>query len=181
MGDICSPKPVKLFAGLLASSESLLAEVRTRLEREFGPVDLISPVWPFTATDYYRDELGDTVSRQFVFFENLVDPVRLPDIKIRTNQIEQDIGVGHHRPAGQRPVNIDPGYITLSKLVLATTKDYSHRLYLRDGIYAEVTLRYHARRWERLPWTYADYAAETYHEFFETARSRLKQQRGLAR
>jgi hypothetical protein len=181
MGAIRPPKPVKLFAGLLAGSEALFVDARTILERKFGPVDLVSPAWPFTATDYYRDELGETVSRQFVFFENLVEPACLPDVKIRTNQIEQDIGVGHHRPAGQRPVNIDPGYLTLSRLVLATTKDYSHRLYLRDGIYAEVTLRYHAHRWEPLPWTYADYAAETYQKFFETARSRLKQQLGHSR
>jgi hypothetical protein len=181
MGDIRSPKPVKLFAGLLAGSESMLGEARARLEREFGPVDLLSPAWPFTATEYYRDELGETVLRQFVLFENLVDPACLPDVKIRTNEMELDIGGRHRRPTGQRPVNIDPGYLTLSQLVLATTKDYSHRLYLRDGIYAEVTLRYHARRWEPLPWTYADYAADTYHEFFETARSRLKQQLGLGR
>jgi hypothetical protein len=176
MGAVTSPQPVKLFAGLLAGDESLLHEARVVLEAEYGPADLVSPIWPFTASAYYRDELGEHPQRQFVFFETLIDVARLPAIKRRTNDIEHEVCDRHGRPRHQRPVNIDPGYMTLSKLVLATTKDYSHRLYLDGGIYAEVTLRYHDHRWHPWPWTYRDYAGDTYADFFERARSRLKQQ-----
>ena len=146
----------------------------------FGAVDLASPVWPFNASDYYRDELGDSVFRRFLFFEDLIDIERLSDIKTRTNKIERDFCDRMGRLRDRRPVNIDPGYMTLSKLVLATTKDYSHRLYLREGIYAEVTLRYHGGRWQPWPWTYADYAADTYVTFLAEARDCLKQQLTVA-
>ncbi len=176
MGAATSPKPVKLFAGLLAGDEHLLREARTVLAGEYGPVDLVSPIWPFTASAYYRDELGQHPLRQFLFFETLIDVARLPAIKLRTNDLEHQFCNRHGRPHDRRPLNIDPGYMTLSKLVLATTKDYSHRLYLDRGVYAEVTLHYHDHRWRPWPWTYRDYAAGTYAAFFESARSRLKEQ-----
>ncbi|UCG15943.1 MAG: DUF4416 family protein [Phycisphaerales bacterium] len=176
MGAVRPVQPGKLFVGLLSGDERLFDDAGQALQSDFGALDLISPVWPFTASDYYRDELGDRVLRRFLFFEDLIDIERLPDIKTRTNRIERDFCDRMHRPRDRRPVNIDPGYMTLSKLALATTKDYSHRLYLREGIYAEVTLRYHGGRWQPWPWTYADYAADTYVAFFAEARDRLRQQ-----
>ena len=176
MGAVRPAQPGKLFVGLLAGEEHLFDDAGQALQEEFGAVDLVSPVWPFAASDYYRDELGDSVLRRFLFFEELIDIERLPDIKNRTNRIERDLCDRLHRLHDRRPVNIDPGYMALSKLVLATTKDYSHRLYLGEGIFAEVTLRYHGGRWRPWPWTYADYAADTYVAFFADARDRLKRQ-----
>jgi len=176
MGTVRRPQPAKLFVGLLTGDETLVDVVRGALQPEFGPVDMASPAWPFTASNYYRDELGDTVLRRFLFFDPLIDIAGLPAIKHRTNRLEHEICERTNRPRDRRPINIDPGYMTLSKLVLATTKDYSHRLLLGDGIYAEVTLHYHAHRWQPWPWTYADYAADTYHAFFDQARNRFKQQ-----
>ena len=152
MGSVRPPRRAKLFCGLLSGDVDLLAEARRRLARQLGPIQLVSQVWPFDATDYYRDALGDHIRRQFVVFAELF------------------------WPAGLRPVNLDPGYLTLSKLVLATTKDYSHRLYLQAGIYAEVTLYFEKGDWRAWPWTYPDYAADAYRAFFREARQEYQRQ-----
>lgn len=176
MGAIRPPKRAKLFTGLLTGDADLLVMAQRRLVEHFGPIEMQSDVWPFDATDYYESELGSDVKRQFVFFRELVSVERLAEIKRLTNAIEERICDDLARPRTLRPVNIDPGYITLSKLVLATTKDHAHRLYLHRGIYAEVTLRFEAGRWRPWPWTYPDYAADTYHAAFTQARDRLKTQ-----
>ena len=72
-----------------------------------------------------------------------------------------------------RPLNLDPGYITPAKLVLASTKDHAHRIYLRDGIYAEVTLSFRGRKWQPLEWTYPDYRRDDYQRFFTECREWL--------
>ena len=176
MGQAKPPKRAKLFCGLLSGDEDLLAETRRRLTAQFGPADLVSDIWPFDRTDYYADEMGDDIKRQFVFFEQLVSVERMPEIKRLTNALELRLCDDLALPHQTRPVNIDPGYLTLSKLVLATTKDYSHRLYVQGGIYAEVTLHYEKGKWQPWPWTYPDYAADTYHAFFEQAREVYKKQ-----
>jgi hypothetical protein len=176
MGVTRQPSPAKLFTGLLAGDQGLFDEADRVLEETFGPIDLSSPVWPFTNTDYYRDELGETVWRRFVFFERLIDVTALPSIKRSTNEIEKGFCDRLGRPHDRRPINVDPGYMTAGKFVLATTKDHAHRLYIAEGIYAEITLRWQSGAWRSWPWTYADYAAPTYHEFLTQARVRLKNQ-----
>ena len=176
MGSVRPPNQAKLFCGLLAGDTDLLAEVRRRLAKQFGPVEAVSEIWPFDCTDYYGDEMGEDIKRQFVVFEELLSVERLPDVKRLTNALEERFALDLGSPAGIRPVNLDPGYLTLSKLVLATTKDYSHRLYLQAGIYAEVTLRYEIGDWRPWPWTYPDYAADTYHPFFRQVREAYKTQ-----
>jgi hypothetical protein len=118
--------------------------------------------------------MGTDLKRQFVSFAELFDPAQLPYLKRLTNDLENAVRRDLALPETRRPVNLDPGYMALSKLVLATTKDYSHRIYLREGIYAECTLRYHAGRWEPWPWTYPDYADTRYHPFFTRVRDGLK-------
>jgi hypothetical protein len=111
-----------------------------------------------------------------VFFRDLISVGQLADIKRETNALEARLCDDTARPHTLRPVNIDPGYITLSKLVLASTKDYSHRIYVQNGIHAEVTLRFESGGWKPWPWTYPDYAAKTYYAAFTRARERLKAQ-----
>ncbi|MEE9295038.1 MAG: DUF4416 family protein [Phycisphaerae bacterium] len=178
MGTIRPPRRAKLFCGLLGSELDLLALGRRRLAEHFGEIDLQSQVWPFDATDYYEAETGPGIQRQFVFFDNLISVERLAEIKRLTNEIEHRICDDLGLPRSTRRVNIDPGYISLSKLVLATTKDHAHRIYLQQGIFAEVTLRFEKGGWRAWPWTYPDYASETYHAFFTQGRERLKQQLG---
>ena len=176
MGTVKPPPRAKLFCGLLASDLDLMGLAIRHLLARFGPIDLESEVWPFTQTDYYRIEMGGDIQRRFVFFDELTSIERLGEIKRWTNDLEARICDDASRPHDRRPVNIDPGYMTLSKLVLATTKDHAHRIYLDHGIYAEVTLHYESGAWRPYPWTYPDYAADTYHACFESARRRLKEQ-----
>ncbi len=174
MGTTSPPEPVALIAGMLAGRSDLFAVARDALERSIGPVELESDTWPFGETRYYQHELGDSILRRFLLFAQPFDPGRLAEIKLRTNETETRLAA---ELASTRPVNIDPGYVTLGSLVLATTKFRAHRIYLGSGIYAEVTLLFESADWHALAWTYQDYAVGTYHGFLTEVRERLKQRR----
>jgi len=174
MGAIRSPKPVNLFCGLISNDPDLMARAIRMMIRHAGPTEEVSELWHFDMTDYYEPEMGENLQRQFVSFQKLIQPDELVYLKTLTNQIEARITHDLGLPPDRRRVNLDPGYITLSNLVLATTKDFSHRVYLRDGIYAEVTLRYTDGKWTPWPWTFPDYADDRYHAFFDRIRQRYK-------
>ncbi len=174
MGAIRPPRLVNLICGFISGDEDLIARAIRLLSEHVGPADLVSEPWPFDLTDYYALEMGENLRRRFASFARLIDPVELASLKILTNQIETRVCHELGLPPEQRRVNLDPGYITTAKLVLATTKDFGHRVYLRDGIYAESTLHYVNGRWEPWPWTYPDYADIRYHAFFEKVREALK-------
>ena len=159
---------VKLFVGMLSACADLLDVARVMLEDEHGPVDAAGDLIDFDFTRYYEPEMGSGLKRQFLSFRRLVAPDRLARIKLRTNEMEKEIARRH--PVPVRPVNLDPGYLTLSKVILATTKDHAHRIYLADGIYAEVTLSWRDRAWRPWPWTYPDYATDAYVGFFSRVR-----------
>lgn len=145
--------PAKLLVGFFLVHQNLAGTIMDRMEDLFGPIDLVSRWLPFDYTDYYTREMGTPLYRRMVAFKNLIDQEQLPDIKHLTNTLESD-----YAPAGGRVVNIDPGYLLLERFVLATGKNFSHRIYLRRGIYADLTLIYRKGRFESLPWTYPDYA-----------------------
>lgn len=174
MGAIRSPRPVNLICGLISNDPDLMTRAVKLLEQHQGPVDAVSQIWPFDMTQYYAVEMGENLQRQFVSFERLIDPGQLPSIKVLTNSLERRLNYDLGLPEEQRRVNLDPGYLTLSKVVLATTKDFCHRLYLGSGIYAESTLHFEAGHWTAWPWTYPDYADVRYHPFFEQLRERFK-------
>jgi len=153
MGTISIPDPVKLICGVLYSDPKQWREAEEHLQQRFGPIDFQSEVFPFQETDYYDREMGMGLSRMYVSFENLVSPDFLPEAKIYTNEVEADLADEH----GNRRVNLDPGTVSGSNLILASAKGFYHRVYLRDGIYAEVTLFYREGRFRELPWTYPDY------------------------
>jgi len=173
MGTPKSSEPSLLITGLLSAFEEALAETEKTLTAAYGPIALKSPLFDFTATDYYETDMGKGLKRLFLAFEKPIDPAAIADIKLATNKMEARIAESGRWPAA-RPVNVDSGYLTLSKLVLATTKDYSHRLYLGKGIYAESTLHYEKGKWQPWPWTYRDYRENAgYYEFFEKARETI--------
>jgi hypothetical protein len=145
--------------------------VRAELEACFGPADLQSPSMEFEFTRYYQPQMGEGLRRTFFSFARLIDPAELAGIKLATNAIEERYRDGGW-PVG-RPVNLDPGYLELGKLVLASTKNHCHRIYLRDGIYAEVTLVYRDKAFRGFEWTFPDYRTEEYHRFFLEARKLL--------
>jgi len=175
MWELTKPKPVKLIVGILAADERCLSSAAEALTGEFGKADFVSDVWPFTQTDYYNKETGDKILRQFVSIEKLIEPGRLAKIKHKTNKLEQKLAsqLGVDLP---RPVNLDPGIIEPSKLILVTTKNYSHRIYIGKKMYAEVTLIFDKGLWQSLPYTYPDYKQQCYHDFFDKVRRRLVEQ-----
>lgn len=178
MWEIEEPKPVKLIIAIMAADQKCLIAALDVIVAEFGTTDIVSDIWPFDQTDYYKEQTGPHIAKQFVSIEKLIDPSELAQIKHKTNQIEQSQAELLHS-AGvvwPRPINLDPGIIEPSKLILASTKNYSHRIYIGLGMYAEVTLMFHKGKWQPFPYTYPDYKQTGYHEFFSKVRSRLIEQ-----
>jgi hypothetical protein len=148
-------QPVKLVFSVFAKDSGRLNETIEILSSAYGQPDFISEVLPFNYTNYYGAEMGENLVRRFLSMEKLIRPEVLPDIKLATNEIENKSALN-----SQRQVNIDPGYISKANLILATGKSFTHRPYLRDGIYADLTLVYQGKKFCSLPWTYPDYADE---------------------
>ena len=149
-----------------------------RAEAAWGPLGPVSPIFDFTETDYYFATMGDGLKKQFLALASPFDPAELAEIKLATNAWEAEYTqeAAHPEP---RPLNLDPGYLTPAKLVLASTKDHSHRIYLSRGIYAEVTLHYQAGAWQPREWTYPDYRRADFHEYFiQLRRELLSRRRG---
>jgi len=172
MGQVHPPSPVLLAIALSSRYEEALCWAREVTTRQFGNIALASDPWNFAETDYYRATMGPDLKKQFLAFRRLIDPGTLADIKCLTNRWEAEYAALGLHPE-PRPLNLDPGYFTPAKLVLASTKDHAHRIYLQAGIYAEVTLTYRQRRWQPLPWTYPDYRREDYRQFFTQCREWL--------
>jgi len=150
------PQPsdaVKLVASLFSGDTRLLGDAIKAMSERYGEADFISATSPFAYTDYYEKEFGVSLIRRFVAFKQLIRPEALPDVKIWTNALEK-----RYTTEGRRGVNIDPGYLAKAHLILATGKGYTHRPYLREGIYADLTLIYRDKSFHPLPWTYPDYA-----------------------
>ncbi len=165
MGKIKLPEPVKLFIAEFSSTPEIFPQVEEILREIWGEIDYHSPLFNFDYTDYYEKEMGRGIKKKFISFENLISPQDLKDIKLQTNQVEEKFKV-----EGKRKVNLDPGYLSLSKVILASTKDYYHRIYLGEGIYAEVTLHYRGGVFNSFPWTYPDYRSEEYQQVFQEIR-----------
>jgi len=168
MGKAKEPKPAKLFMSLIASEDEFLHQGIKDLDLTFGEVDFMSERLPFHFTEYYTQEMGKNLFRHFITFKNLISIPLLPDIKHSTNHLEEKFAT----PIGSRRLNIDPGYICLEHVILATTKGYAHRPYLRDGIYADLTLIYWNKSFQPLEWTYPDYRQEEVIGLFNQFRKR---------
>jgi hypothetical protein len=160
--------PVKLVCGVIYNDDALYEEVRRRLIIEWGPVDSESPAFAFDLTDYYQPEMGSALKRQFMSFAGLVAPEILPQAKLRTIELEET--VRRETGAAGRPVNIDPGYLTASALVMATAKDFSHRIPLGRGIYAHLEFLFTKSGVKTLDWTYPDFRRGPCQEFFRDVR-----------
>jgi Domain of unknown function (DUF4416) len=172
MGAPTPPQPVKLLVALLSADPQLFATVTSQLQQSYGPVDVESEIFPWNTTDYYREEMGENLLRKFVTFERLISPEELVRIKLATNVLELAVSSA---PSARR-VNLDPGYLDATKLVLASTKNQAHRLYLSQGIYAEVTLLYHHGAFHPFIYTYADYRWPETHAFLRQVRTRYLEQ-----
>jgi hypothetical protein len=167
MSDPRQVDSVKLLMSTIYRDDNILKNVLEVLSKHYGEVDFVSARMSFHYTDYYTKEMGSPLTRRFIVFDVLIRPESLPDIKLLTNDVECRFS-GH----GKREVNIDPGYIAQAHLILATGKGYTHRPYLRDGIYADLTLMYRGKSFHALPWTYPDYSEKPVIEMLNRIRSK---------
>lgn len=173
MGTITVPSPVKAIVGVLTAAPPLLPTVYQELTDLLGPIDFTSEFLPFTSTTYYEAEIGQRLQRQFISFEKLIDAGTLAEMKLFTNQVEQAFA---EEKTSRRRVNLDAGYVCSAKLVLASTKDYAHRIYLRGGIYAEITLRFYRKTFQPSEWSYPDYRSSDYIAIFNQIRTIYREQ-----
>jgi len=165
MDRILKPNPVKLIFAFIFKERGSLNLAKNLLKKHFGEIDFVSPVFSFNYTRYYEKEFGRELNRLFVSFKGLINPGELPKIKVFSNKIEKKLSNDNNRL-----INIDPGYIDLAKLILASTKDYSHRIYLGKGVFAETTLVFEGKSYKPWPWTYPDYGSEEYISVFNKIR-----------
>jgi hypothetical protein len=171
MGSSSNGHRVKLIIGLIYRDPQKYLAIKPFLLRTFGAIDLESDEIPFDYTDYYRREFGDCLTRRFISFSRLISPAKLAAIKIRTNALEKKFS-----QKGKRTINLDPGYVDLAKLVLASTKDFCHRIYLDKGILAEITLVFKKDSFTFWDWTYPDYRTAAYISIFNHIRQIYAQQ-----
>lgn len=161
------PQPAKLVIGVLVNDKALMPEVAEKLEHAFGAMDMISAWMDFDFTEYYAKEMGSPLYRRMMTFGQLIRQKDLPSIKLATNDMEQSYADG-----GRRCVNIDPGYLLYERFVLATGKNYSHRIYIGQRIYADLTLIFQLGAYQTLPWTYPDYADQRMIWFLKQVREK---------
>ena len=170
MGKAKEAKPAKLFMSLIVSEDDILHQAIEDLRLAFGKIEFISERLPFNFTNYYAPEMGEGLFRRLITFESLVSIPFLPEIKKTTNRLEEK----YSTPGGNRRINIDPGYLCLEHVILATTKGYTHRPYLREGIYADLTLIYRNKSYQPLEWTYPDYQQEEILKLFNQFRKKYQ-------
>ena len=178
MANVRTPLPVKLFVGVLTSMPRILPEVEKRLAELFGSVDTRSELFPFDMTHYYDEEMGSPIYRCFFSVEALFDPSKIAGAKVKTNDMESTFAELY--PEIRRPINLDPGYLEQSKIVLASTKNFFHRILISGGIYAEVTLHFQDGDWHDFPWTFPDYKLSRYHPYFSSLRDLYRRQLSAA-
>lgn len=169
MGGVKTAEPALMFAALFSSDKRLLEKGASGLSGNGEDTLCSSGIFEFSETDYYREEMGSPLFKQLFLFPGIFDPGKISETKLLSNRFEQTFSVRK-----KRKVNIDPGYITLTKVVLATTKNYSHRIYVGKGIYAEITLAWQKGAFSPNPWTYPDYKRPEVIDFFNAAREELK-------
>lgn len=165
MGEIVGSPPVKRIVALMLTPDRKPESALEILEREWGKTDLSLGWYEFNHSDYYRDEFGEGLKKNFFSFESLIPIEIVPEIKRQTNQWEELFLLN-----GKRTVNIDPGYLADAKLVMPTTKNLSHRIYIGQGIYADQQLMYYGGTFHPMPWTFADYRREEVIDFFNRVR-----------
>ncbi len=161
------PDPAKLIIGFVMHDKKIISDLLPLLMDEFGDIDIISNWFDFNYTDYYYKEMGSPLFRRVIVFKKLIEQKNLSGIKIITNSFEKK-----WEKNNKRRVNIDPGYLLLSRFILATGKDYSHRIYLDNGIYADLTLIYKHGEYTPLEWTYPDYASDEMLNFLKKVRQK---------
>ncbi|MEQ1825474.1 MAG: DUF4416 family protein [Pirellula sp.] len=172
MGNAKNYPPCLQLIAAFSRYEAGLDWIWSSVASRFNAIGLLSPRFEFRESEYYHASMGSPLLKQFAILEAWYDPAELASHKLETNAMESEFA-NQFRCQEPRPLNVDPGYMSLTKIVLASTKNREHRVYLRDGIYAEVTLAFRNQHWQPMPWTYPDYQREDFRVFFLQARKYL--------
>ena len=157
---------VKLVFGFIYHDEAIFLRAKNKIKKVFGQIDFESGALDFNGTDYYAQEMGSSLKRRFISFSKLIPMSELYRVKLYANRLESKF-----MDAKKRLINIDPGYLDKAKLVLATTKDYAHRIYLQKGIFAEIALTYRGNSFSANDWSYPDYRSGAYIDIFNQIRA----------
>ncbi len=171
MGTVKPSSKVKIIVSIFTNNTDTLEKSIKIIESDFGELELVTPPFIFNHTKYYEKEMGGDLFRKFVVLKELLPRDNIALLKLKSNQIES-----YFLKENRRTVNIDPGYLSLENFILLTTKNYTHRVYLEKGIYADITLIFHKNQFEILPWTYPDYASEEIRNFLIEIRKIYKNQ-----
>ena len=179
MGKIFLAKPAKLIISMITSDKCLFDLYKEELIKKFGEVDIESNAQPFDFTDYYEEEFGKNLMQKLFSFSSLIGMDELAEIKIITNSIENNFkneNIKNNLTHPKRKINLDPGYITLDKYILASTKNGPSRIYINQGIYAEITLRFINKSFVTCEYTYPNYKTNEYIIFLNSVRQKYKVQ-----
>lgn len=176
MGLIHQPESVLPVTAVFTRYPEAIEWAREKIETNWGKIVLSSELFPFEQTQYYESTMGPSLKKIFFAVSPFMDPARLAEMKNQSNLWEEEYAAKFPKPES-RPLNIDPGYVDLGKLVLASSKDFYHRIYLGKGVYAEITLSFTKGRWTAFPWTFPDYREEAYHPFLVKCRELIFQAR----
>ena len=176
MGLIHTPEPVLPITAVFTHYPDAIDWAREKIGTNWGKIVLESEAFPFEQTHYYDASMGPRLKKIFFAMEPLIDPSQLAEMKNQSNLWEEEYAREFPK-AEERPLNIDPGFIDLAKLILASSKDFYHRIYIGRGIFAEITLRFTKGQWTDFPWTFPDYRETTYHPFFMQCREKLRKLR----
>ena len=166
------PSPGRLLVSVIYHDEKRFAEAASAVRERLGPTEKESEAFPFNFTEYYEKEMGSPLYRKFLVMDGLVARETLAASKLAAEELENRFSAG-----GKRTVNIDPGLLTEENFILATGKNYSHRIYLRDGVFADLTLLYRKGEFQPLPWTYPDLASDGIRKYLGTIRAELREAR----
>ena len=170
MLQLTKPKKCKFIIAFIYASEKTYKKARQSLKKKFGRLDFESNALAFNFTDYYQEEMGSGLKRRFISFKKLVEPSDIVEAKLFCVKLEKRLAI-----LGKRRINIDPGYLNQAKVVLSTTKDFSHRIYLGKKIFAEITLIYKDKAFRNLAWTFPDYKTKAYKDILVTIRNLYKE------
>lgn len=173
MGNVREYRPVLRVMAVSSRHDEAFTWTIDKAVEQWGSVEVASERFDFSETGYYTKTMGLGLQKQLLAFSDLIQQDEVVESKHQSNDWEDEFKSSRQWEE-ERPINLDPGYLTEAKLVLATTKDRDHRIYLSRGIFAEVTLFYQGNHWQSSRWTYPDYQRADFHEFFDRCRDRLR-------
>ncbi len=166
-------EPVVRFCAVISRHAEAIQWAIDRLAASWGGIAMRADAVSFDAHGFYAETMGDELRQVLVMLDGFVDPGGLADWKHLTMDWEREYAAASEH-AEPRPLNLDPGYVTQAKMVLATIKDRDHRIYLTRGMFAEVTLNYVGKRWVHHRWTYPSYRSDEVAQFSQACRDRLR-------